>query len=92
LISRWRTGGQSSEELLAQFAQELPHTSASDAWQRSVQLLWESPLDFSREPRLRPSTTDGSVAAGHPLLWSGYILVDTGASPAEPEPLATAAR
>ena len=31
LLSTWRTGGQSSFDLVREFAQELPHTSAADA-------------------------------------------------------------
>jgi len=78
LISRWRTGGSSSGELLRQFAQELPYTSAADAWQRSVQLLWETPLDLDREPRVSRAGGIGEATGQHPLLWSGYLLIDTG--------------
>ena len=35
LISRWRTGGQTSYDLVREFAQELPHTTPVDAWQRA---------------------------------------------------------
>ena len=52
LLSRWRTGGESSRSLVREFAQELPYTSAADAWQRSVQVLWETPLDAEPRPRL----------------------------------------
>jgi tetratricopeptide (TPR) repeat protein len=91
LISRWRTGGKSSEQLVAEFAQELPHTTAADAWQRSVQLLWETPLDFNREPRLAPTSANDGATGRHPLMWSGYIIVDTGAgAPDEAKPLAVA--
>ena len=61
LISRWRMGGASSDELMAQFAQELPFTSASDAWQRSVQLESETPLDFARAAR----AAVGRLRRGH---------------------------
>ena len=33
LLSRWRTGGQTSFDLVREFAQELPRTSPADAWQ-----------------------------------------------------------
>ena len=36
LLSRWRTGGQTSYDLVREFAQELPHTAPADAWQRAV--------------------------------------------------------
>jgi tetratricopeptide (TPR) repeat protein len=88
LVSRWRTGGASSEELVYQFAQELPFTTASDAWQRGVQLLWETPLDLDREPRIKHAPGGEAPLARHPFFWSGYMLIDTGWSPGKPEQLA----
>ena len=38
LLSRWRVGGQSTIELIREFVQELPRTSAADAWQRCVEV------------------------------------------------------
>ena len=42
LISRWRPAGQSSFDLVREFAQEVPHTSAAEAWQRAVQIMCEN--------------------------------------------------
>src|SRR6185437_8920920 len=53
LLSRWRTGGQSSIDLVREFVQELPHTSAADAWQRSLLLVSKDSLNPLGEPRLR---------------------------------------
>ena len=39
LIGRWRSGGQTSLDLVREFAQELPHTTPADAWQRAVQVV-----------------------------------------------------
>ena len=50
----------------------------ADAWQRSVQVTMETPLDFNREPRIKKSTSGEGMTAGHPFFWSGYMLVDTG--------------
>jgi hypothetical protein len=77
LLSRWRTGGQTSYDLVREFVQELPHTSPASAWQRSVQLVTATPLDRGREPRLR-ATAEETVGADHPFFWAGYLLVDTG--------------
>jgi hypothetical protein len=82
LISRWRTAGQSGHDLVREFAQELPTTAASNAWQRAVQLVSTAPLDLAREPRVRASADD-MLTAEHPFFWSGYLLVDTGAEPAK---------
>lgn len=78
LISRWRTGGQSSYDLMREFVQELPHTSASNAWQRAVELIRATDLDLPRELRIR-ATADETLSADHPFFWAGYMLVDTGA-------------
>lgn len=81
LISRWRTGGQSAYDLMREFVQELPHTSAANAWQRAVQVVTSTDLDLPRELRIR-STSDESLSADHPFFWAGYLLVDTGEEPA----------
>jgi tetratricopeptide (TPR) repeat protein len=81
LISRWRTGGQTSIDLVREFAQELPHTTASDAWQRSVQVLRHSQVHPLAEPRLKLTTTQEPPDASHPFFWAGYLLADTGALP-----------
>lgn len=82
LISRWRTGGRTSYNLVREFAQELPHTTPADAWQRSVLLAMDSPLDAESEPRVKPGTPVEEMKVEHPLFWAGYVLIDSG-SPAE---------
>jgi tetratricopeptide (TPR) repeat protein len=81
LLSRWRTGGQTSYDLVREFVQELPYTSASNAWQRSVFLSRQDELFVEREPRVKPSNVEVSVKSDHPFFWAGYVLVDTGSSP-----------
>ena len=84
LLSRWRTGGKTSFDLVREFVQELPHTSPADAWQRAVFLTAASPLDLDAEPRIKRVATDESPPAKHPFFWSGYMLVDSGMPPEEP--------
>jgi tetratricopeptide (TPR) repeat protein len=81
LISRWRTGGQTSFDLVREFARELPHSGASYAWQRSVFLLHSQPIDPPLEPRIRANLTAPPAMASHPFFWAGYLLVDTGSPP-----------
>ncbi len=81
LMSRWRTGGRSSMDLVREFAQELPHTTASDAWQRSVQLVSTRQLDAENEPRVKLTTQEEAPTAESPFFWAGYLLFDTGALP-----------
>ena len=84
LLSRWRTGGQSSFDLVREFVQELPHTSAADAWQRAVLLVQESRLNPEAEPRIKFSAGD-ELKGAPPFLWAGYLLVDCG-EPVEKRP------
>ncbi len=81
LISRWRPGGQSSYDLVREFAQELPHETAEDAWRRSVFLSWERPLNPTLEPRLVSTGLDKPPTGEHPFFWSAFLLADTGAPP-----------
>jgi CHAT domain-containing protein len=81
LISRWRPGGQSSIDLVREFLQELPHTSAADAWQRSLLLEWERELNPALEPRLIQTGIHVPPRGVHPLFWGAFLLADTGAPP-----------
>jgi len=85
LLSRWRTGGQTAHDLVREFAQELPHTPAAEAWQRSVQLSWRRELDPTREVRASLTNTEAPIHGEHPFFWAGYMLVDTGLVPVEKE-------
>jgi hypothetical protein len=96
LVSRWRVGGRSSIDLVQEFVQELPFAPASEAWQRSVQLSSERPLDSQSEPRLARFDVADPPTAAHPLFWAGYMLLDMGdapqqqdgqAAPADPQPI-----
>jgi hypothetical protein len=85
LLSRWRTGGQTSYQLVREFAQELPHTTAADAWQRAVLVTAGTRLDLAGEPRIKGAATDEPPKANHPFFWAGYLLVDTGPAPTRPD-------
>lgn len=78
LISRWRTGGQTSLDLVREYAQELPHARPAEAWQRSVQVVRDSPLDPDREPRVKDAPRMEDTKTNHPFFWAGYMLVDSG--------------
>jgi hypothetical protein len=80
LLSRWRTGGRTSYDLVQEFAQELPHASAADAWQRAVMVANDARLNLEAEPRVKRGATEDAPKAGHPFFWAGYMLVDCGAT------------
>jgi hypothetical protein len=83
LISRWRPGGRSSYDLVREFAQEVPYSSASAAWQRAVRLVSTAPIDPSLEPRVATGTNAEPIKADHPFFWAGFILADTGSMPVD---------
>jgi len=78
LISRWRVGGNSTQMLVREYLQELPHQTPSSAWQRSVLLLRNEELDTSAEPRLNATTFREAIKGDFPFFWGGYMLVDPG--------------
>ena len=83
LLTRWRTSGQTNLEIVREFVQELPDNSAAAAWQRSIALARELPLDASQEPRLKKLDDSAEATkASHPFFWAGYMLLDTGTRPA----------
>jgi hypothetical protein len=86
LISRWRPGGQTCYNLMREFVQELPHTSAAESWQRSVLLTQDADIDPDAEPRVKLKAKDAPPRASNPFFWAGYLLADTGSSPYEPGP------
>jgi hypothetical protein len=82
LVSRWRVGGRTSYDLTREFVQELPYSSPAEAWQRSVQLCAETPVEPEHEPRIRDGAAEG-LKGDHPFFWSGYMLVDPGVTNAD---------
>lgn len=78
LISRWRTGGKTSYDLTREFVQELPYTSPTRAWQRSVFLGMSNEVDVTQEPRVKATNFDTSISADHPFFWGSYLLVTPG--------------
>ncbi|MCH2113879.1 MAG: CHAT domain-containing protein [Pirellulales bacterium] len=84
LLSNWRVGGRSTVEIVREFLQELPHMTAADAWQRSVQLAREMPVEAATERRVKAGKNDALITASHPIFWAGYLLLDI----SEPVPVA----
>jgi hypothetical protein len=78
VLTRWRTGGASSMELVTNFLQELPFNNAAESWQRSVKLAQNSPLTLDQEPRVQKSKDAPELDASHPFFWSQFIVIDSG--------------
>ena len=82
LISRWRTGGKTSFDLVREFTKELPHAPASESWQRAVMLSSQVKLRPEKEPRVgKPKGGESVPNASNPFFWSGYMLIDSGSVP-----------
>lgn len=82
LLSRWRVGGRSSADLVAEFLRdgEDPGVGAAESWSRAVDVVTPEEPDPSTEGRLR---SDGQVVLAdlrHPFFWAGYLLVDGGSA------------
>ena len=84
LLSRWRTGGQNSVNLVREFSQEAAAAGAAAAWSRSLQLARSAELDLSQEPRVKSSDTTAALTGEHPFFWAGYLVVDATGNPQAP--------
>lgn len=91
LLSRWRTGGKLSQDIVREFAQELPYTSPADAWQRAVLVAVDTRLQLDTEPRIQRVLEEDPPKATHPFFWAGYLLIDRGVLPERAEPAPEAA-
>lgn len=85
LISQWRTGGQSSFDMIRELVQELPNTTAADAWQRSVALAMDSRINSDGEPRVGKTRRAEAPKCEHPFFWAGYLLIDPGQAGQKPD-------
>lgn len=84
LITRWRPAGRTSTDLVREFMQELPYTSAAKAWQRSVTLAQQAPIVPELEPRVNLEAGAAPPRPTHPFFWAPYLVVDTGSEPIDP--------
>jgi hypothetical protein len=79
LLSRWRTGGQTSFSLLREYLQERQDLTPVQAWQRAVLIVQRTRVDTELEPRINvPRNFDAEMTAENPFFWAGYLLFDRG--------------
>lgn len=81
LITRWRPAGRTSYDLVREFMQELPYTSAAKAWERSRMLVQQAPIEPESEPRVNLEVGVTPPRPTHPFFWAPYLVVDTGSEP-----------
>lgn len=77
ILSRWSTGGKSSQRVLSRCLEELEHEPASAALRRSLLALWTEEFLTADEPILLPAGKDADalMSGSHPLLWGGYMSI-----------------
>jgi hypothetical protein len=90
LLSRWRTGGQTSFSMLREYLQERQDLPPAQAWQRAVLMVRKTGVDAELEPRVNYGAAEVEITAEHPFFWSGYLLFDR--SKREEKPARAAAR
>ncbi len=78
VISRWRTGGESSLALVREFLQEQGEKGAAEAFRRAVLMIMSTPLDPAQEPRVQKKAPDQPLRMENPFFWGGYLLAAPG--------------
>lgn len=82
LISRWRTGGRASYDLVGEFLKNYQTMTAADAWRNAIIEVGGSNLVLEEEPRIRIAKNEEEVpVANHPFFWGAFLLVDRGEKP-----------
>lgn len=89
LISRWRSGGRASYDLVGDFLKNYETMPASEAWRKSIINVGVTPLTLKEEPRIRSHPTDKAPLANHPFFWGAFALIDRGEHPESAEEDAT---
>ncbi|MDR0391587.1 MAG: hypothetical protein LBH59_06750, partial [Planctomycetaceae bacterium] len=78
LMSRWRTGGRSTYDLVGEFMKAYPDMPAANAWRQAVLNVGVKPIEVEQEPRIKITPKDEKPLAAHPFFWSPFILIDRG--------------
>ena len=81
LISRWRTGGRVSYDLVEQFLLQLAEKPAAEAWRRAILEIGSNPIKVEEEPRVRMEPKMEVPIANHPFFWGAFMLIDRGETP-----------
>ncbi len=76
LVGRWPAGAFPATELAREFVQELDELGPEAAWQRSVELLWQTEIDHMLDPTIVVDKELASLPGEHPYFWAGYLLMD----------------
>ena len=78
LLSRWRTGGRVSYDLVEQFLVQLAEQPAPIAWRQAIMEVGSNPINLDEEPRVRKDPNVETPIANHPFFWGAFMLIDRG--------------
>lgn len=85
LLSRWRTGGFSAQNLLQNYCKSIPKFDPASAWRVAVLKTAGASAQLDKEPSVTGSPADNAFRMSHPYFWGGYMLFDSGVLPIESE-------
>ena len=77
VLSRWRTGGQSTYVMMGEFLEKAKIQGAEQAWRNAVNTVRAGESAAGAEPRIRDEGQPTKTS--HPFFWSGYMMVDVSA-------------
>ncbi|MDR0336802.1 MAG: CHAT domain-containing protein [Planctomycetaceae bacterium] len=84
LVSRWRTGGRASYDLVEQFLKNYSAMPSAESWRQAIMTVGGEVLHLDEEPRVRTEVTAEPPMANHPFFWGAFMLIDCGEVP-EPQ-------
>ena len=85
LLSRWRTGGFSAQNLLQNYCKSIPKYDPASAWRVAVLKTAGASAQLDKEPSVTGEPADKNFRMTHPYFWGGYMLFDSGVLPIESE-------
>ncbi|MDR1141336.1 MAG: CHAT domain-containing protein, partial [Planctomycetaceae bacterium] len=81
LISRWRTGGRASYDLVEEFLKNYPNMPSAESWRQAIMTVGGEALHLDEEPRVRTEIGAEPPIANHPFFWGAFMLIDRGEVP-----------
>jgi hypothetical protein len=85
LISRWRTGGRASYDLVGEFMKNYSSKTAAESWREAILTVGGEPLQLKEEPRIQTKADAEPPIANHPFFWGAFLLIDRGEVPEQPD-------
>jgi len=85
VLPRWRSGGHVPYDLTVALTKRLQEHMPSVALREAIQEIRQTPLDPTRQTRVRSGRGEAPPTADHPFFWAGQMLIDRGSWYREPD-------